>query len=411
MALSASTVWEVRNGGSDTNGGGFVTGSGGTDYSQQDAAQLSVADAACTGNTTVTSATGGFTAAMVGSIMYLSSGPGWFQITARTDTNTVTIDRNGPNASGMTANVGGAFASPGRAASVAISLNTIFIKYHASPYLITTSTPGPAGQIRVVVNDSVVYVIGYDTTRTMYNTDANRPTIQFSGVTGTSMVVAEPGLNWAMFSLYSLILDGNSETGAAGVTGSSAPFPCWRCKAVNFPNIGFVSATAVLCEADGCGTGFGGIQTGCWAHNCTIGFDTLFAERCLATDNTTGFRVSSVNVSALISGCIAYSNSGDGFVTAANAGISVISGSISVGNGGYGFNAGGRAYLIRLLDCAGFSNTSGNTGNLQNAAAESIDFVTLTADPFEDAAAGDFNLNEDAGGGADLRAVTFDLPG
>ena len=39
MALSANTVFEVEYAGADSNGGGFVTGSGGTDYSQQSAAQ------------------------------------------------------------------------------------------------------------------------------------------------------------------------------------------------------------------------------------------------------------------------------------------------------------------------------------------------------------------------------------
>src|SRR4051812_1601745 len=121
MALSANTVWEVRSAGADTNGGGFNPGSGGTDYSQQNSAQLSVTDAACTGNTTVTSVTGGFTAAMVGSVMYLSSGPGWYEITARASTNSITIDRNGPNASGMTAKVGGAFATIGQAVATMVS--------------------------------------------------------------------------------------------------------------------------------------------------------------------------------------------------------------------------------------------------------------------------------------------------
>ena len=60
MALSANTVLEVRNGGSDTNGGGFVTGAAGTDWSQQDAAQYSVTDGVTAGTTTITSATANF---------------------------------------------------------------------------------------------------------------------------------------------------------------------------------------------------------------------------------------------------------------------------------------------------------------------------------------------------------------
>jgi hypothetical protein len=41
MALSSATVLEVRTTGVDTNGGGFVTGATGTDFSQQNAAQYS----------------------------------------------------------------------------------------------------------------------------------------------------------------------------------------------------------------------------------------------------------------------------------------------------------------------------------------------------------------------------------
>lgn len=113
MAISGYTDWDIRTGGSDTNGGGFNTNSAGTDYSQQTSAQLSLSDGVCTGGTTLESTTGGFTAAMVGNVVYLSSGPGWYEITGYTDTNTVTIDRNGPTDSGMTVNVGGSLATPG----------------------------------------------------------------------------------------------------------------------------------------------------------------------------------------------------------------------------------------------------------------------------------------------------------
>ncbi len=58
MALSANTVWEVRGAtGAVTNGGGYVTGSGTTDYSQQPGAQIAVVDAVANGTTTITSAT------------------------------------------------------------------------------------------------------------------------------------------------------------------------------------------------------------------------------------------------------------------------------------------------------------------------------------------------------------------
>lgn len=118
MSLSANTVWEVRPTGSDNNGGGFVTGSGGTDYSQQNAAQLALTDLASNSlGTTITSAIGGFTAAMVGNILRIyaaGSGftTGWYQITGFTNSNTITIDRSaGLSASGGSGNVGGAKVS------------------------------------------------------------------------------------------------------------------------------------------------------------------------------------------------------------------------------------------------------------------------------------------------------------
>ncbi len=40
MALTSAVAWEVRTGGSDSNGGGYTVGAGGTDYSQQNAAQV-----------------------------------------------------------------------------------------------------------------------------------------------------------------------------------------------------------------------------------------------------------------------------------------------------------------------------------------------------------------------------------
>lgn len=102
MALATTTNWEVRTTGAADNGGGFdpVLGASATDYSQQDAAELSLADGATTiaGSTTLESTTGGFTEEMVGNVLYVASGTktdvGYYQITAYTDTNTVTIDRS-----------------------------------------------------------------------------------------------------------------------------------------------------------------------------------------------------------------------------------------------------------------------------------------------------------------------------
>lgn len=120
MAISAATVWRVRIGGDNANGGGYdATISGATtDYSEQDAAQLSASDLATSGiSSTVTSAAGGFTAAMIGNALKIASGTnftaGTYFIVTVTNTNTAVLDRNcstGVGASGV-AKVGGAHAS------------------------------------------------------------------------------------------------------------------------------------------------------------------------------------------------------------------------------------------------------------------------------------------------------------
>jgi parallel beta-helix repeat protein len=116
MAVTEDTVWEVRTDGAATNGGGFDDLNPGTsvDYSQQASAQLSLSDIASDGaGTGISSATGGFTAAMEGNIIFIEGAgftTGWYQITAYTDTNNITIDRScGASQTGGTGNVGGAY--------------------------------------------------------------------------------------------------------------------------------------------------------------------------------------------------------------------------------------------------------------------------------------------------------------
>lgn len=429
MALSANTVWEIRNGGSDTNGGGFVTGSGGTDYSLQDAAQLSVADAACTGNTTVTSATGGFTAAMIGSIMYLSSGPGWYQITARTDTNTITIDRNGPNASGMTANVGGAMASPGAVSGLRVLGNTVFVKYHATAYEIASTSPNVATGIINQTSDgsdSVVdYWIGYDTTRTVVNNDANRPKFQVAaaGVSSVTVFRVAPGSTLCNTVVRNIIIDGQSKTGIRGfdfsATAGGGGFD--RCEANNCTNSGFVlsSGFAVVSfgRASGCSTAAaykaeaaGGLLIACVGNDNTITAFSMtgngcIAVGCIADSNTggssDGFNQAGGTVAARLIYCESYGNGRDGFrFDSGNPRGSMVVSCVGWGNTGNDFTNGSGPLLA--LYCAG-ETTSGITQN--------IGFVTLTADPFVDSANGDFNLNATAGGGVDPRALSVAMGG
>src|SRR4051794_28898639 len=84
MSLSAATVWEVRpgaTGASANNGGGFVAGATGTDYSQQNSPQYNAADLSGTNANTatpaVTSASHSFVGADVGNLIHITAGTNW----------------------------------------------------------------------------------------------------------------------------------------------------------------------------------------------------------------------------------------------------------------------------------------------------------------------------------------------
>ena len=79
MAFSANMIWEFRTTGSANNGGGFVEGATGTDYSQQDAAEIAFTDLVIDGadNTKITSAAHPFSVAHVGNVINVTGGTGF----------------------------------------------------------------------------------------------------------------------------------------------------------------------------------------------------------------------------------------------------------------------------------------------------------------------------------------------
>jgi len=79
-----------------------------------------------------------------------------------------------------------------------------------------------------------------------------------------------------------------------------------------------------------------------------------------------------------------------------------IMGNIIHGNGGYGVNVDTLPNNMNFCDFNAFrSNTSGEVTGVDSGAGN----VTLTADPFTNAAGGDYTLNSTAGGGAACKAV------
>lgn len=316
MALSAATVWEFRTTGSDNNGGGFKTGASGTDYSQQDTAQLALTDLAClAASTTLTSATGGFTAAMIGNIIFIRSGTnftaGFYEITAHTNTNTVTLDRtasNGSNATGGSGNVGGCrnLISANSFPQSTVAGNIVYIK--SGTYVLGgtfTFTTGAA------TNSS--QIIGYNTTRGDNPTGSTRPLINY----GANIAQTGIGVNFSylqftgtqtsgfqalghsrmMFCKFTSTSGTSTATAARTSLSSSTDQSEYFC-------CEFVAASAVGFKHAG-GSG-GGILVGCNIHGCVTGIELI------SNDNFSMF------------GCVSYANTTHVLVNGGNTATNII---------------------------------------------------------------------------------------
>jgi hypothetical protein len=420
MALSANTVWEVRSSGADTNGGGFVTGASGTDWSQQDAAQYSVTDAVTNGTTTITSATANFGTDVVGNILYIQGGTapitaGWYQITARTNSTTITVDRStGLTAgTGATLKIGGALLTLSKAFAVWTTSNTVYVKNGS--YSIATGLN--AGSVNILPNSIPNRVIGYDATRDDYPTGSARPT--FTASAAIDMLSTD-----ANMEVSGIILDANSTANRCFyvVNGNPERGPRFvNCKALNFKVSGFQNTAGggvhIACEATGGNSGATGAfyntayHFACYAHdNICHGFrNPQVCIGCIADTNTgastDGFNFDDNALSGcLVLNCVAYNNGRSGLRNHGTYQAVSIFGSIFSQNTAYGISAGlaFRAHLTINYN-AFYSNTSGPRNNYTAGPND----VTLTGDPFTNAAAGDFSLNNTAGAGAACRAAGF----
>jgi len=138
---------------------------------------------------------------------------------------------------------------------------------------------------------------------------------------------------------------------------------------------------------------------------------------CIAYDNTgPGFlleSVSSTTAGSALANCIAYNNTGDGIQIESIHGSTTIKNCILVSNGGYGIEKDTASADVTLTynyfdNNAFYGNTSGEvSANITTLGPNG--HITLTADPFTDAAADDFTINETSGGGADLRTTAVTL--
>ena len=414
MALSANTVIEVQGGvGADTNGGGFVTGASGTDWSQQASPQYSVTDGVTAGTTTITSLTANFGTDVVGNLIYVQGGTGavaagWYQIISRTNATTIVVDRaTGLTAgTGVTLKIGGALATIGAGlALMTVSGMTMYVKNTAT-YSIGTGLTWPAGPNY----GAETRMVGYTTTRG----DGGRAIVKATAAI-VGLTMGQSGCGVENFEF-----DGNS-TGTTGILVSASFMPSvynvwahhWTAEGINATsNLAAISR----CEVSNCvGTnGALAIASGCtlifcYSHdNTKSGFYTAAnsnVDYCVSANNTGanshGF---SSQYGTAFMGCIAYNNAGSGFFFGTPI-AAPMTNCIAVSNGLYGVNLGltGSPSLPWINYNAFYNNTSG----ARNGIGAGANDVTLTGVPFTNAAGGDYSLNNTVGQGAACRSVGF----
>ena len=433
MALSANTVWEVRTAGADTNGGGFVTGASGTDFSQQNSANSggnnsSTTDAVAVGTTTITSATASFTAAIVGNIIYLAGGTGslaagWYQVTTFTNVTTIVVDRTVAAGTGITMNIGGAFGSPGGAGKVMAASGVAGMKVYikSGTYTLANTTVNTSsGPVQFTVNATSAAPIvweGYNATRGDLGTS---PVIS-AGSQTTLTIMGSNSATGIATQIRNITADGNSGTGTRGFDDAGVRITTYKCKAQNCKNNGFDfsgSSAVVYGQVTNCTPR--GINLG---SSSTVSFTEAYANGniaisltgsssavgCISYGNTSasgdGFFISGPSSTAI--SCTSYGNSRAGFTVAQSSVTApILINCIAEGNAGFGFYGNGGATYGYIINCATFSNTSGGIDPNLSASFQTGN-IAYTASAFVNAAGNNFALNNTAGGGASLRAAGF----
>jgi len=171
------------------------------------------------------------------------------------------------------------------------------------------------------------------------------------------------------------------------------------------------------CSFKNCTDGFAGASVGyCQFSDCVFDSNLTYGANpahhggftnCIFSNNGNhGLLCGNSNRHHLVVNCISYGNGGDGFNMGGGwvDGIVQFKNNIASSNTGYGYNFP-TARGNPMLNNVDYNNTSGRVAGYYT----DIDPITLTANPFTDAANGDFNLNASAGGGAVLRSTNYTL--
>lgn len=282
MAISANAVWEIRTAGtaSNVNGGFFVTGASGTDYSQQNAAQYNLTSLTSSGAGAVI-LTASAATDMVGNGIHITSGTnftvGWYEITAASAGVSITTDRNsttGVGAAGV-GNIGGAL-------SLGSSDDAVFENGVAGQiWYVKSGTYTLGGTVNTAANGSAtnpIQVIGYGTSRGDNPVGASRPIFDagvnaftagnnwdfyYMQFTGSAATMFTPGtadkLEYCKFTNTSTTANRTAVAGSTSVV-------LYRCELIAYRGVAFTGNSTV-----------GQTLNTCYLHDSDIGISTAIA--------------------------------------------------------------------------------------------------------------------------------------
>lgn len=414
-AVSTTTQWDVRTTGNDTNGGGYDPSVSvpGTDYSQQDSPQYTFTDLVIGGTTTqFTSALNPVVAGMVGNVINITGGSGCTTgryLMLSQSGGTATMDRSmGTAASTCTAKLGGAFLTLSGAVTSTNENQVINIK--AGTYTLTSQL--------VLDNDNRGQkFIGYGTT---HFDDGTKPLV--TTATNTTILFSVQFGSVAPVYFRNISFSNTASTRAAGISNGYAQtgitLTVDRCifdgfsVALDRQPSQFETISVIASEIKN-STTYGIRQSnkihlvGSYLHDNTNasgaavlmeGGASLYAAFNVFSGNAFGVYTSTSPFGILVNNTF-YNNSQHAIDLTSEASF-LIANNIFYGNV--------NALTVSTANGAESTNAFGNNSNANrtgtfNPPSTYAGDITLTADPFTNKAAGDFSLNNTAGGGAALR--------
>jgi len=421
MALAATVEWDVRTTGNNANGGGFDPAAvGGTDYSLQDAAQITYTDLVIGGtNTQLTSAANPFVAAHVGNIVNVTGGTGFtigrYQVISVAGA-VATMDR----AVGTAASTGGAGKLGGAMQTIAAAIaaaggNTAsgtvaaIVHIKAGTYTQTVAIPVAIVNVRLIV-------WGYQTT---HRDGATKPLI----TTATNSVNLFEVNSSYVIRFRNLSLSNTATTRAIGIAAVGGTYPAVFVEDCLFDgfsyhikgdNSGNTATTGSLVRsefknatANGCWFWWDVHVDSCYFHHnagdavkkTSEQNQILRVENSIFHANGRGV-VGVVNILHIVLERNTFSaHTGDAVNLSTHSWLALAN-NIFFGNGGKGVNLNATGNNVQIVVNRNNAYGANSGGDRDASLAAGIGDVTLTASPFTSAGAGDFTLNAAAGGGA-----------